>query len=151
MRLPESFHLPVSFVNFVDKANQELYRVTGGWVGGQLFKYPMLLLHTVGRKSGETRTHTLLYIRDGGRMVICGSNNGQAHYPAWYFNLQADPHARVQAGRHHYQVIAEEARDEEYARLWQRFVAMSSLYSGHRQRIDRRFPIIILNVVQEEA
>jgi hypothetical protein len=57
--------LPISFINFVDKATQWVYRATGGWLGGQQLKYSMLLLQTTGRKSGKLRTHTLLYVRDG--------------------------------------------------------------------------------------
>ena len=140
-------HIPVPFVTFFDKSNQWLYALTGGRFGGQLLFYSMLLLHTVGRKTGQTRTHTLLYVKDGGNMVICASNDGQAHFPAWYWNLQDHPRARVQAGRLTYDVVAQEAEGEEYERLWQRFLKATSLYADHRKRTDRHFPILILKRV----
>lgn len=143
-------HVPTAFVNFVDKATHWIYRWTDGRLGGQQWKYSMLLLQTIGRRSGEIRTHTLLYLRDGENMVICASNNGQDHYPGWYWNLKANPRAKVQAGRQRYEVIAEEVTGAEYDRLWQRFLATVSLYADHRKRTTRSFPILILKPVDEK-
>ncbi len=140
-------HIPVPFVTFFDRSNQWLYALTGGRFGGQLWIYSMLLLYTVGRKSGQTRTHTLLYIKDGENRVICASNDGQNHAPAWYWNLRENPRARVQVGRLTYDVIAEEVEGEEYERLWQRFVKKTSLYADHRKRTSRHFPILVLKAV----
>lgn len=143
-------HIPVPFVTFFDKSNQWLYALTGGRFGGQLWIYSMLLLHTIGRKTGQTRTHTLLYMKDGEHLVICASNDGQDHAPGWYWNLQANPRARVQAGRLTYDVIAQEAEGEEYERLWRRFQKVTSLYADHRKRTDRHFPILLLKPVTVE-
>lgn len=140
-------HIPVPLVNFFDKSNQWLYALTGGRVGGQLWVFSMLLLHTVGRKTGRRRTHTLLYLRDGDHLVICASNDGQAHYPSWYWNLQENPRASVQVGRQTYDVLAQEVEGEEYQRLWQRFLKATVLYADHRTRTDRPFPIFILKPV----
>lgn len=138
---------PVAFVNLLDRVHRWIYRVTDGRFGGQLLIFPMLLLHTVGRKSGQPRTHALLYVHDGQNMVICGSNNGQAHFPGWYWNLQAEPRARVQAGRHHYEVVAEQVKGAEYERLWRKFVALYPPYSGYRARATRELPIVVLKPV----
>lgn len=140
-------HIPVPFVTFFDNANRWLYTFTGGRAGGQLWRYPMLLLHTVGRKTGQTRTHTLLYVKDGPDLAICASNDGQAHYPGWYWNLRNQPRARVQVGRLTYDVMAEEVTGEEYERLWQRFLKATSLYADHRTRTERPFPILLLKPV----
>ena len=132
-----------------DKVTQFLYWATGGRLGERQLRYSMLLLQTVGRRSGEVRTHTLLYLRDGENMVICASNNAQSHYPGWYWNLKANPHAKVRAGRQRYEVIAEEVTGAEYDRLWQRFMATVSLYGDHRKRTTRPFPILLLKPVDE--
>ena len=142
--------LPVAFINFVDVANQWLYRVTDGRIGGQLGRYPMLLLHTLGRKSGQLRTHTLLYVRDGENMAICASNNGQPQYPGWYWNLKANPRARVQAGRQQYEVTATIVSGAEYDRLWQKLLAVRPQYAEYHTRTTREFPIMILQPVKEE-
>ena len=137
-------HIPVPLVTFFDKSNQWLYALTGGRVGGQLLVYSMLLLHTVGRKTGQTRTHTLLYVRDGEDVVICASNDGQDHYPGWYWNLRETPRARVQVGRRLYDVQAQVVTGAEYERLWQRFLKATALYADHRTRTTRPFPIFKL-------
>lgn len=143
-------HIPVPFINFFDKSNQWLYNLTGGRFGGQLLMFSMLLLHTVGRKTGQKRTHTLLYLKDGEYMVICASNDGQTHHPGWYWNLKDNPRARVQAGRRICDVIAEEVEGEEYERLWQRFMKKTALYADHRKRTSRHFPIFLLKPVATE-
>lgn len=118
-------HIPTPFVTAFDKANQWLYALTGG----------------------RPRTHALFYVKDGEDLAICASNNGQAHYPAWYWNLQSNPRARVQVGRLTYDVIAQEMKGAAYERLWQRFLCANPLYSDHRKRTDRHFPIFALRPV----
>jgi deazaflavin-dependent oxidoreductase (nitroreductase family) len=139
--------LPDALVTFIDRVTQRIYRFTDGRLGGKQLTYSMLLLHTTGRKSGQKRTHTLLYVRDGEDMIVCASNNGQAHHPAWYWNLKANPRAQVQAGRQHYEVIAEIATGEQYQRLWQKLVAVRPQYIEYRTRTTREFPIVILKPV----
>ncbi len=143
--------LPDTFVTFVDRATQLVYRLTDGRLGGKQLKYSMLLLHTIGRKTGQTRTHTLLYVRDGEDMVVCASNNGQPQHPAWYWNLRANPRAKVQAGRKRYEVIAEIASGEQYKRLWQKLLAVRPQYAEYRTRTTREFPIVILKPVGESG
>jgi len=89
-----------------------------GLVGG----LPVVILTTTGAKSGLPRTLPLLCIRDEQDPTIfalIASNWGRAHYPAWYFNLNANPHAtcsiRGQIGEYR----AHEASGEEYERFWQ--------------------------------
>lgn len=141
--------LSIAFIHFVDKATQLVYRMTDGRVGEKQLKYSMLQLHTIGRKSGQTRTHTLLYIWDGTNMIVIASNNGQPHHPAWYWNLKANPRARVQAGRQRYTVHAEMATGDEYERLWQKLLAVRPQYAEYRTRTTRVFPIVILSPVDE--
>jgi F420H(2)-dependent quinone reductase len=63
---------------------------------------PVLLLTTTGAK----RTQPLLYLREGDDLVVIGSNWGQAHNPAWYYNLRANPYAEVTLSGSTYEVIA---------------------------------------------
>jgi deazaflavin-dependent oxidoreductase (nitroreductase family) len=142
--------LPISFINAVDKANQWVYWVSGGRVGGQLLKYSMLLLQTVGRKSGKVRTHTLLYVRDGDELVVIASNNGQDHHPGWYFNLLANPRAKVQAGTHSYDVEARVVGGEDYERLWQKLLAVRPQYREYLSRTTRHFPIVALKPLSQK-
>jgi deazaflavin-dependent oxidoreductase (nitroreductase family) len=127
-----------------------VYRLTAGRLGERQLGYSMLLLHTTGRKTGRMRTHTLLYVCDGTDMIVCASNNGQSRHPGWYWNLRADPQARVQAGRRQYHVVAEMASGEQYKRLWQKLLAVRPHYAAYRTRTAREFPLIILRPVLTE-
>lgn len=140
--------LPLSFrhrfMRAADVAGQWLYRLSGGLIGERQLRYHMLLLDTVGRKSGKPRTHTLLYFRDGERYIVVGSNFGGPKNPGWYWNLRAQPYTRIQAGRRRLAVVASEAEGDERARLWPRAVAEYANYANYQQHTSRLIPIVIL-------
>ena len=69
-----SWHVPNTVMLTADQLTRFAYWATGGRLGERQLSYSMLLLHTVGRKTGKQRTHTLLYFRDGADLVICASN-----------------------------------------------------------------------------
>src|SRR5579863_8725667 len=125
-----------------DRFTQVLYRISGGWLGERQLSYSMLLLHTIGRKTGQKRTHTLLYIRDGENLVVCASNNGSPQPPAWYLNLEANPRVRIQHGRIQREVIAEMASPEERERLWQMLLKVRPQYADYQKITSRVFPIV---------
>ena len=112
-------HLARLGIRALDTVTLWVYRVSGGRLGERELNYSMLLLQTVGRRSGQPRTHTLLYIRDGERLIVCASFFGAAQHPAWYLNLQANPRVHVQTGRVRREMIAETATGAERERLWQ--------------------------------
>src|SRR5687768_3695639 len=76
----------------------QLYRRTGGKVGGHMFKSPFILLTTTGRRSGQPRVTPLLGIRDGDRFLLVASFGGDDRHPQWFRNLQANPEATIQLG-----------------------------------------------------
>src|SRR3712207_5721297 len=90
-------------------AHAGVYRATGGKLFGRMGKSPILLLNTVGRKSGKRRTSPLLYVMDGEDFVVIASKGGAATHPAWYLNLMANPGATVEIGDREARVEAEEA------------------------------------------
>lgn len=145
-----SWHIPDPLVLAADRFTQLLYRFTGGRLGEKQLSYSMLLLHTIGRKSVKIRTHTLLYFRDGENLVVCASNNGSTHPPAWYLNLQAHPRVRVQHGRAEREVIAETAGPEERERLWQKLLKVRPQFADYQQFTSRVFPIIVLKPLPSE-
>ena len=73
-----------------------LYRLTNGRIGGKFIAgSPILLLTTTGRQTGKQRTRPLAYVRDEDRYVLCASNGGSPHHPAWYHNLRATSRAEL--------------------------------------------------------
>src|ERR1700683_4643415 len=80
------------------KLNVPLYRPSRGRLFGQIAGTPVLLLTTVGRRSGQPRTVPVVYLPDGKRLVVIGSNAGHRAAPAWSLNLEANPVAEVEVG-----------------------------------------------------
>jgi F420H(2)-dependent quinone reductase len=131
--------------------HERIYRATDGAIGGRLVGSPVLLLTTVGRKTGEDRTAPLLYLEDGGRLVVVASMGGAPRHPAWYLNLVASGEARVRVGDRTLRVKAEEARDEEKSRLWARLVEMYPPYESYQRRTEREIPVVLLRPVEGEV
>jgi deazaflavin-dependent oxidoreductase (nitroreductase family) len=105
---------------------------------------PLLLLSTTGRKSGQRRESPLLYMRDGDRLFVIGSNFGQLHHPAWSSNLLADPKAWVTVGGREVPVLATQVSGGEYDRVWRMFADYVKVYPVYRGRTDRELRIFAL-------
>ncbi len=97
----------------------------------------IVLLTTTGRKSGQPRSSPLLYVRDGDRLVVVGSNFGQAHHPAWTGNLLANPNAHVTMGGADIDVVATPIVGAEKDQLYRDFVEMAGNYETYLDRTDR--------------
>ena len=125
-----------------------VYRATGGRLFGRMGKSPILLLNTVGRKTGKKRTSPLLYVMDGEDFVIIASKGGAPTHPAWYLNLKANPDATVEVGDREVRVRAQEADPEEKARLWQKMVEMYPTYDDYQTKTKREIPLLLLRPVK---
>jgi deazaflavin-dependent oxidoreductase (nitroreductase family) len=128
-----------------------VYRKTGGrlgnkWRVGAAFPWgvPVMLLTTIGRKSGQKKTTPLLYLEDGDRVVVVGSQGGMAKHPQWFLNLQKNPDVEVQIGSNVRKLRARVANAEEHAALWPRLVALYADFATYQAWTDRAIPIIIL-------
>lgn len=121
-----------------------IYRLTGGRLGGSWAKADVLLLTTVGRRSGRSRTTPLLYLPDGDAFVVVATNDGSPDHPQWYRNLQAHPHATVHVRSRKVRVVAEDAAGADRERLWPLLVAIYPNYERDQQRTDRELPVVML-------
>ena len=119
----------------------KLYRVLGTKAP---WSKSLLLLTTTGRKSGKKRSLPLLYVQDGDNLALIGSNAGADKPPTWWLNLQANPNAVARIGKEDRKVVAEQASDEETARLWPEFredlQALRGLPQKDRPRLPDRLP-----------
>ena len=122
----------------------QLIRRTGGKVGAQMFKQPMMLLTTTGRRSGQPRVTPLLCIRDGDRYLAIGSNGGDDRAPHWVRNLQANPEASIELEGETIPVRARIAAPEEKQILWPKVVAAYKGYANYQRKTDRDIPVVIL-------
>src|SRR5690606_18329159 len=100
-----------------------------------------LLLKTVGRRSGKTYVHPLLYGQDGKNYVIVGSKGGADTHPSWYFNLLATPTVEVQVGPDELQVRATLATGAERVRLWALMTSVYPPYVDYQARTTREIPL----------
>jgi deazaflavin-dependent oxidoreductase (nitroreductase family) len=103
-----------------------------------------LLLTTRGRRSGEARDVTLNYMPDRGSFVVIGSYGGEDRDPAWWLNLEANPHGEVLVDGKRLRVRARETDGAEREALWDRFVAADPSYREYQQRTTRRLPVVVL-------
>ena len=126
------------------KLNVPLYRLSGGRLMGKVGRAPVLLLTTTGRKSGQSRTAPVLYLADGERLVVIGSNAGYERPPAWALNLEAHPEAEVQVGSRRRAVRGRIAEGEEREDLWRRANAQYGGFEEYRERTDRKIRVFVL-------
>jgi deazaflavin-dependent oxidoreductase (nitroreductase family) len=112
---------------------------------------PNLLLHTIGAKSGQARTTSLTYARDGDSYLIVASNAGAKRYPGWYHNLRKRPDGDINVGPRRIAVTARPVGpdDSDYARLWELVNKNNAdRYNGYQSRTSRPIPIFVLTPVK---
>jgi deazaflavin-dependent oxidoreductase (nitroreductase family) len=131
--------------------HRTLYRATGGRLGAKAGRANMLLLETIGRRSGQKREIPLLYVNDGERFVIVASNAGDDRDPAWLLNLRKHPEAEIQVGTRRIPVISREASEAESERLWPKLQSSYAYYRDYRTRTQRRIPIVVLEPAAPNA
>ena len=133
-----------SLIKRIGSLQTLVYELTGGRVWNTFRGGQVAILTVIGRKSGQSRKTPLLYIEDGDRLVVIASNAGDEKDPAWWLNLQAQPHASVQVRRQRFDVVARRADPAETERLWPRLVAAYSYLGRYREKTQRDIPVILL-------
>ncbi len=123
--------------------HRKAYELTGGRIGANLIGMKVLLLTTVGRKTGQERTTPMVYFEDGDRIVLVGSNNGSDRDPAWWLNLQANPIAKVRIRSEERTLHARLATEAERARLWPLLQAWNKAYVHYEKKTDRQLPVVL--------
>ena len=136
--------MPPSVLRAVGKLNVPLYRLSRGRIGGSLAKAPILLLETTGRRSGQKRIAPVLYLDDGGRYVVIGSNAGNVGAPAWALNLEANPDAAVEVRGKRRPVRARVAEGAEREDLWLKMNAQYGGFDHYKERTDRDIRVFVL-------
>jgi deazaflavin-dependent oxidoreductase (nitroreductase family) len=124
----------------------EEFRANGGKVesmGGA----PLLILHTVGAKSGEVRESPVLYREEGDDLVIFASYAGAPTNPAWYHNLLANPEVTVELGDGTKRMRARVAEGEERDRIWVDHKANWPQFQEYEDKTDRTIPVVVLEPV----
>jgi deazaflavin-dependent oxidoreductase (nitroreductase family) len=126
-------------------AQVTLYRLTGGRIAGSFGGAPVLVLTTVGRRSGKRRTVPLIYATDGETMVLTAPPGPGGRRPAWLLNAVANPDVVVQVGRVRRAMVARLASLDERDRLWAQVVATYPKYEQHRAASAHETPLVVLS------
>ena len=116
---------------------------------GKVSRFPdrkILLLTTIGARSGEPRLSPLAYVADGSpdRLVLFASHLGAAHHPGWYHNLVANPEVTVEVGTETFTAKASTATGTENDRLYELFTSRNSGTDDHQSRTTRTIPMVVL-------
>lgn len=122
----------------------EEFRANAGKVGGHWEGRDLLLLTTIGRKSGRPHTTPIVFTRDGDRLLVYASKGGAPVHPDWYLNLVADPHVAVEVGSERYDAIATTLEGEERDREFAAQVARRPLFGEYQEKAGRVIPVVAL-------
>ncbi|GHO93147.1 hypothetical protein KSF_031950 [Reticulibacter mediterranei] len=133
------------FARLAVAAHVALYRLSGGIIAGRAQHMPILLLTTLGRKSGKLHTTALVYMPDGDNFVVVASNGGQARLPNWWLNMRKNKQASIEVGRKRLKVSIQEATLEERQRLWPRVIAYHAGHEAYQERTPYPLPLVILH------
>jgi deazaflavin-dependent oxidoreductase (nitroreductase family) len=139
------------FFSALAKLHVAVYRLTGGRVGNHITGgAPVLLLTTIGRKTGRRRTNPLLYVADGDGYAVVASAGGAPKHPAWYLNLGSNPEVQVQVKSRRFDARAETAGHEDRARLWSQLTAIWPAYDTYQTKTTRQIPVVRLLTIPAE-
>lgn len=131
-----------------NKAIIDEFRANSGKVGGPFAGATLLILHTIGAKSGKERINPVAYTTDGDRLVIIASKGGAPANPDWYVNILAHPKVEVEVGTEQFQALAAVASEPERTRLYSKMVEMMPGFAEYEKKTSRVIPVIILTRVK---
>jgi deazaflavin-dependent oxidoreductase (nitroreductase family) len=122
----------------------EEFRGNKGKVGGPFEGSPLLLLHTVGARSGQHRVNPVMYRPVPGGYAVFASKGGAPTNPDWYHNLLAHPDVEAEIGTETRKFRARVAEGEERDRIWEAHKAANPGFAEYERKTSRRIPVVIL-------
>jgi len=135
------------FIKWFMSINTLLLRLSHGRIGSKLGTQTILILHTIGRKSGQDRAIPIAYFDYEGHYLIVASNWGKDKQADWYLNLKKDPRAQLEINGKTISVVAREAQGEEYDRLWKFATNRHPPYLNYQKMTTRHIPIMVFEMV----
>ena len=122
----------------------EEYESSGGTKGTTMRGMPVVILTTLGAKSGKLRKNALMRVEHDGEYAVVASMGGAPNNPKWYYNLVANPHVELQDGPAKGDYTARVVEGEEKAVWWERCVAAFPDYAKYQKKTDRQIPVFVL-------
>ena len=125
----------------------EKFESSGGADGGDLRGMPIILLTTVGAKTGKLRKTPLMRVEHDGEYAVVASLGGAPKNPVWYYNIAKNPRVELQDGAVTHEYDAREVSGDEKAVWWERAVAAYPDYADYQKKTEREIPVFVLTPV----
>lgn len=122
----------------------EEFESSDGARGNTMRGLPVIILTTVGAKTGKIRKTPLMRVERDGRYVVVASLGGAPRNPRWYHNVKANPHVELQDGAVKQEMVAREVTGDEKAEWWELAVGAYPDYADYQRRTDRQIPVFVL-------
>ena len=129
------------------RENAEIYMSSGGKEGTELKGKPVILLTTIGAKTGKIRKTPLMRVEHAGEYAVVASLGGAPKHPVWYHNIKAHPRVELQDGTVTREYEAREVFGDEKAIWWERAVAAWPDYADYQRKTDRQIPVFVLTPI----
>ena len=127
------------------RAQAELVEATDGAEGTELLGMPVIVLTSIGAKTGMLRKTALMRVEHEGEYAVVASLGGAPKHPVWYYNLVKNSKVELQDGAEKTDYVAREVTGAEKATWWQRAVAAYPPYAEYQQKTDRQIPVLVLS------
>jgi deazaflavin-dependent oxidoreductase (nitroreductase family) len=126
------------------RTQAEAFEASNGGDANELKGMPIIVLTSLGAKSGMLRKTALMRVEHDGRYAVVASRGGAPQHPVWYWNLVKTPHVELQDGAEKHDYLAREVTGDEKAIWWQRAVAAYPPYADYQTKTDRQIPVFVL-------
>jgi deazaflavin-dependent oxidoreductase (nitroreductase family) len=127
----------------------EAFEASGGAEAGELRGMPIIVLTSVGAKTGMLRKTSLMRVEHDGEYAVVASLGGAPKHPVWYWNLLKNPHVELQDMAEKHDYLARELSGEEKALWWGRAVAAYPPYADYQVKTEREIPVFLLHRAPE--
>jgi deazaflavin-dependent oxidoreductase (nitroreductase family) len=125
----------------------ERYESSGGTEGTTMRGLPVVILTSLGARSGKLRKNPLMRVEHDGSYAVVASMGGAPKHPVWYYNLVKHPQVELQDGPVKQDMLARELSGDEKAQWWARAVEAYPDYADYQKKTDRQIPVFVLEPV----
>ena len=129
---------------FFSKVHKTVFRLSGGRVGARLAGLDMVIIDTIGRKSGQIRQAPAACYPYKDNVVVVASNNGAEKDPIWWLNLKATPRVNIHLGKKNLQVEAVELAGDERAKIWEEIIKANPRQKEYATMTQRHLAVVYL-------
>jgi F420H(2)-dependent quinone reductase len=129
------------------RKQMELFEGSGGTKGATLRGMPIIVMTSVGAKSGKLRKTPLMRVEHNGEYAVVASLGGSPKHPVWYYNLKKNPHVELQDGPVKRDYLAREVTGDEKAAWWERSVTAYPDYANYQKKTTREIPVFVLTAM----